>query len=93
MSTDYGLKCLDCDKSIVQDNMRQYEANDALNAVIALAALKRAINDVSSYGCLSVDVSADWCTFGFDRFLDWIYKHYQHRLVVVDEYGKENPQS
>jgi hypothetical protein len=91
MSTDYGLKCIDCNKSICPDNLGEYAVHDALKAISALANLRRAISAVSSIGVLDVEVSAYWCPQMFNYFLDWALEHHQHKLVVVDEYGKEYP--
>jgi len=90
MSTDYGLKCLDCNKSIVPENLGSYAINDVLKAVSALADLKRAVIAVS-VGTLQVEVSAYWCPESFDDLLDFAAEHHQHELVIVDEYGREGP--
>lgn len=89
MSTDYGLKCVDCDKSFVPDNLGSYAIHDALRAVNALADLRRAQKAIRSFGVMEVEVSAYWCPERFNDFLDWVEEHHQHKLVVVDEYDEE----
>jgi hypothetical protein len=85
MSTDYGLKCKQCDKSIVPDNMRSYDIDYIVKHLPDLVALGKAHNALRAY----IYITTHWCD-NFNDFLDWIVAHETHPLVVVDEYGDEH---
>ena len=85
MSTDYGIRCVDCNIDKVPDNLKRYAIEDIFEAVPALVNLKKAADD-ASIGVLMIEVSTD-CVQGFSDFLEWIVEHHQHKLVMVDEYG------
>jgi len=91
MSTDYGLKCLTCNKSIVPDNLGAYAIPDVLKAINALSDLQRAVNALRVFGVLDIEVSAYWCPERFSDLLDFAAEHHQHRLVIVNEYDREGP--
>lgn len=57
MTTDYGLKCLDCNESCVQDGVSKSTAVNILSAVHPLVNL-REITNVIGYLGLDVDLSA-----------------------------------
>lgn len=83
MSTDYGFKCVDCDKVAVIDNAR-YGNVDELKVVLANIA---AIQTVRKAG-LSVEMGSH--LYNFSGALDLAAEHVAlgHRVVVSDEYGR-----
>jgi len=88
MSTDYGLRCVDCDSNRVQENLGRYAIEDILKAVPALARLKQAAIE-ASVGVLDIELSCYCVPYMFNDFLDWVVEHHEHKLVMVDEYGDE----
>ena len=86
MSTDYGLRCLDCMEDCVNENMGEYAAQIAMDGAEQLVALYEWYRTQS----VSVEISAYWCHNLVD-FIEWLNLHKGHRFVIVDEYGKEHP--
>ena len=86
MSTDYGLKCVDCDATYVGDNMKKWAVDPLPEEA---EAIKRFMDALDRLSHISLEVSAYWYTDDLIGFLRWIAQHSTHKLVVVDEYGKE----
>lgn len=88
MSTDYGFKCRECDRTVEIDNMRQFAAK-ALHAV--LAGLDK-IKAVRSIPMISVEWESG--SYSIREALDFAIEHHDmgHTVVVADEYGREDDQ-
>ena len=86
MSTDYGLKCADCNQVIIQENLSKWAVEPLVEAAEHIERFMAAFDRVSE---LSMEISAYWCSYDLPALLRWIAQHSHHKLIVVDEYGKE----
>lgn len=87
MSTDYGLRCKQCNSDVVPDNMRMYGIDIIKRDILALIELGKVYPKLDGG---DVEIHAYWCDYGFKDFLTWLVTHENHALVVVDEYGHEH---
>jgi hypothetical protein len=83
MSTDYGIHCLDCKKSIIIDGMREYYVEDVLKNIPILAVLHNTL--MSTKGGLDIYVSSSGCD-DFTDLIEFIEEHATHHITVIDEY-------
>jgi hypothetical protein len=84
MSTDYGLRCIECDADLVLEGLHKWGAEIARDRRALIRTL------YVSAVALEADVSTYWLPGGavaLEQLSDFIGAHEGHTLVVVDEYG------
>lgn len=86
MSTDWNIRCRDCDEVHGFDDANHREDLMAVliehaAAIAALAPLLKATSSIAS----DVELRTPWGAVD----VDWFAKHLGHRLVPHDEYGRD----
>ena len=83
MSTDYGIKCLDCNDEYITEYLGEYMISDVIEQS---SSIKTFFDSYKNVG-VSIDVTAYWCPNGLTDLFEFISKHADHKLVEINEYG------
>lgn len=87
MSTDWQIRCVDCDECGCMQENRGFEW---VQNVIRCAPALVMLHDLSTERDMCVQHVTGWHAGNVD--LDFITKHRGHRLVPHDEYGRDDLQ-
>ena len=83
MSTEYGLKCVTCNKKILGYNLRLYVAEVIMEHLSQLAKLYTIA--MQSIPNLDVEIKLMGCC-NFNEILEFVYEHNDHGIELIDEY-------
>jgi len=82
MSTTYGFKCTKCGKQVLGDQLPHYAAQDIMKNLTALSKLYTIMESIVD---LDLAIQTYVC-YNFSEILEFIHKHYDHGIELIDEY-------